>query len=133
MTTKKTMKKSNSKTTTKKRTGTQRQSAKPAKSTKTNQSSAKFTARARPPKPNQPKRSSGLDVAVEVLAKAEGPLNAKTIAERVIAAGWKTSGLTPAATLHSAIQREIAKKGSTSRFKKVDRGQFAVNDARTSE
>ena len=39
---------------------------------------------------------------------------------------WKTSGKTPAATIYSAIIREIAAKGKDARFKKVDRGKFAL-------
>ena len=75
-------------------------------------------------KPKSEKHQSCLDFAADVLVKSCTPLNARTIAERVIAAGWKTSGLTPWATLYSAIQREIAKKRKASRFKKVGRGQF---------
>jgi hypothetical protein len=70
---------------------------------------------------------SGLDLAAKVLADAGEPLNAKTIAERAIAAGWKTNGKTPHATLYSAIIREIATKGSEARFKKADRGMFAAS------
>jgi hypothetical protein len=36
-------------------------------------------------------------------------------------------GKTPQATLYSAIIREIAVKAKESRFKKTDRGQFAIN------
>ena len=59
-----------------------------------------------------------------MLAKAKEPLDAKTIAERAIAAGWKTSGKTPHATLYAAMIREIRDKGKDSRFEKVDRGLF---------
>ena len=72
------------------------------------------------------KRPSGLDLAATVLASAKGPLNAKAIAERVIAAGWTTSGKTPDATLYAAMLREITGKGAASRFKRVDRGLFAA-------
>src|SRR5690606_24727109 len=61
-------------------------------------------------------RMSGLDLAAKVLRDAGEPLNAKTIAERAVAAGWKTSGKTPHATLYAAIIREIAAKGAESRF-----------------
>ena len=74
----------------------------------------------------KPKRISGLDLAAKVLAKASEPLNAKTIAERAIASGWKTSGKTPHATLYAAMIREIAKKGKSARFVKTDRGLFAA-------
>ena len=39
---------------------------------------------------------------------------------------WTTTGKTPGATLYSCILREIQKKGDEARFKKVDRGQFAL-------
>ena len=40
---------------------------------------------------------------------------------------WKSpGGKTPAATLYSAILRECQKKGKDARFKKVDRGRFAL-------
>ena len=74
----------------------------------------------------KPKRISGLDLAAKVLAKASEPLNAKTIADRAIAAGWKTNGKTPHATLYAAMIREIAKKGKDARFIKTDRGLFAA-------
>ena len=49
------------------------------------------------------------------------------------AKGYWTSpgGQTPAATLYSALIREIAKKGAEARFVKVERGQFALNDGKT--
>ena len=72
------------------------------------------------------KKPSGLDLAAKVLAESKEPLNAKTIAERAIAAGWKTSGKTPHATLFAAMIREIRDKGKESRFEKVDRGLFKV-------
>ncbi len=38
---------------------------------------------------------------------------------------WKSpGGLTPHATLYSAIIREIKVKGKEARFKKADRGKF---------
>ncbi|MCC5786902.1 MAG: winged helix-turn-helix domain-containing protein [Phycisphaerales bacterium] len=80
--------------------------------------------------PGDAKRTSGLDFAAAVLAKAGEPLAAKAIAERAIAAGWKTSGKTPHATLYAAITREIARKGDAARFKKTDRGLFAAAGAK---
>ncbi len=94
------------------------QAEKPAAATETK------TAKA--PKERKPKRVSGLDLAAKVLSDAGEPLNAKTIAERAIAAGWKTDGKTPEATLYAAIIREIAKKGADARFRKTDRGLFAA-------
>ncbi|MCL4197696.1 MAG: hypothetical protein KJZ69_09410 [Phycisphaerales bacterium] len=69
---------------------------------------------------------SGLDAAAQVLARAKEPLDAKTIAERAIAAGWKTNGATPHATLYAAMIREIAAKGKEARFAKVDKGRFTA-------
>ena len=69
---------------------------------------------------------SGLDAAAQVLAKAKEPLDAKTIAQRAIAAGWKTNGATPHATLYAAMIREIATKGKDARFAKVAAGKFAA-------
>jgi hypothetical protein len=132
MATKKITKKSNAKTTSKKKVGI---GGRPAKTMKpstatsakgdtknpTRSKSIRFSA---PNKRDRPKRASGLDLAANVLAKAGKPLNAKTIADRVIAAGWKTSGLTPGATLYAAMTREITTKKDASRFRKVDRGLF---------
>jgi hypothetical protein len=95
--------------------------AKPASAT------AKASKSAKAPKERKPKRVSGLDLAAKVLADAGEPLNAKTIAERAIAAGWKTNGKTPEATLYAAIIREIAKKGKDARFAKHDRGLFTAS------
>ena len=40
---------------------------------------------------------------------------------------WSSDAPTPHATLYSAILREITTKGSESRFKKTERGHFALN------
>jgi len=49
------------------------------------------------------------------------------IVDEMLAKGmWKTGGKTPASTLHAAICREIATKGSESRFAKAGRGLFVV-------
>jgi len=43
---------------------------------------------------------------------------------------WKSpAGATPHATLYASMMREARDKGTTSRFRKVDRGQFAFNKA----
>ena len=91
--------------------------AKPAKNATRPNEAAKTT---------KPKRLSGLDLAAKVLAESKEPLQAKAIAERAIAAGWKTTGKTPHATLYAAMIREIAKKGKDARFIKTDRGLFAA-------
>ena len=99
--------------------------AKPKASTKA--TPAKNATRANDAaKTTKPKRLSGLDLAAKVLAESKEPLQAKAIAERAIAAGWKTSGKTPHATLYAAMIREIAKKGKDARFVKTDRGLFSA-------
>jgi len=71
------------------------------------------------------KRPSGLDAAARVLAEAGEPMNAKAIAETALAKGyWTTKGATPWATFYSAMIREIAAKGTRSRFRKISRGMF---------
>ena len=41
---------------------------------------------------------------------------------------WKSpAGKTPHATLYAAMMREERDKGGASRFRKVDRGLFAIN------
>jgi hypothetical protein len=70
---------------------------------------------------------SGLDAAAKVLEEAGEPLSCKAIVERAFEAGyWRSDGKTPAATVYSAILREIARKGEGSRFRKVARGRFAL-------
>lgn len=107
-----------------KKAGKKNENARRAPTTTSKASSVTKQSTTKHRKPKSEKHQSGLDFAADVLVKSCTPLNARTIAERVIAAGWKTSGLTPWATLYSAIQREIAKKRKASRFKKVGRGQF---------
>ena len=74
------------------------------------------------------KKAGCLDGAVEVLkAAGGGPLGCKEMVEKMLAKGlWKTDGKTPAATLYSAIIREIATKGKEARFHKADRGRFEL-------
>ena len=81
-------------------------------------------------KPPQKKKPSGLDLAAQVLVESKEPLNSKTIAERAIAAGWKTNGKTPHATIYAAMIREIKAKGTDARFKKTDRGLFTANPSK---
>ena len=75
------------------------------------------------------KRLSAIDAAAKVLAESGEPLNAKQMIEAMATKGYWSSpgGKTPHATLYSAILREIAAKGDEARFKKTERGHFAVN------
>jgi hypothetical protein len=78
-------------------------------------------------KPAGDGKMSGLDAAAKVLADAGQPLNAKALVDAMLAQGlWQTEGKTPAATIYSAIFREVKTKGDASRFRVVERGKFTV-------
>lgn len=76
----------------------------------------------------EPKRTSALDAAAQVLQEAGKPMRAKELIAEMSARGLWTSpgGKTPEATLYAAMIKEIATKGHAARFEKVDRGQFAA-------
>ena len=98
--------------------------AKSAKASKTGK--AKPAAKAADTKP---KKLSALNAAAKVLADAKEPMACKEMIETMAAKKLWTSpgGKTPHATLYSAILREINTKGKEARFKKTDRGLFAIN------
>ena len=83
----------------------------------------------RPAKPAKEKRVSALDAAARVLAKADKPMGAQELITAMAENGLWTSpgGKTPHATLYAAMVREISTKGKEARFKKVERGMFAIN------
>jgi len=72
---------------------------------------------------------SCIDAAAKLLGEKKAPMNTKEMIEAMAAKGlWSSpNGKTPAATLYSAILREIKTKGKEARFKKSDRGQFVAN------
>jgi hypothetical protein len=74
------------------------------------------------------KKLSQIDAAAKLLATAKEPMNCKAMVEAMLAKDLWTSpgGKTPEATLYASIIREIAKRGKESRFKKADRGMFAL-------
>jgi hypothetical protein len=76
----------------------------------------------------KPKRASAIDAAAKVLAGAKEPMACKELIEAMATKGlWKSpGGRTPHATLYSAILREINEKGKDARFKKPERGKFAL-------
>ena len=77
------------------------------------------------------KRTGVLEAAVRVLKAAKKPMRCRQIVEVALTKNyWKTTGKTPAATLSSAMLREIQTKGKDSRFRKVERGLFALKAAR---
>jgi hypothetical protein len=71
-----------------------------------------------------------LDAAATVLTSASSTaMRCQELVDAAIAQSlWAPrSGKTPANTLHAAITREIATRGSDSRFTKADRGRFKQN------
>jgi hypothetical protein len=73
-------------------------------------------------------KMSGLDAAAKVLGEAGEPLGTRDIVERMLAKGlWQTKGKTPAATVYSAIFREIKTKGDASRFAVATKGRFTTD------
>jgi hypothetical protein len=74
------------------------------------------------------KKTSALDAAARVLEEAGQPMTCPEMIEAMTAKDYWASpkGLTPAATLYSAILREIKAKGKESRFVKTERGKFGL-------
>ena len=90
---------------------------------------AKVAKQPKEPKaPKADKRLSCLDAAAVVLKEGKAPMACKAMIDAMHSAKlWTSDAPTPHATLYSAILREITTKGSASRFKKTERGQFALN------
>jgi hypothetical protein len=81
-----------------------------------------------PAKPAADKKLGAIDAAAKLLAETGEPMTCREMIEAMAAKGYWTSpgGKTPQATLYSAILREIATKGAQARFKKTERGKFAL-------
>ncbi len=111
-------KKKNTKKAASRKKSTKKTPAKPARSKK-----------AKPAKAKRNGKLSAINAAAKVLGETKKALNCKELVEAMAAKGyWKSpSGQTPDRTLYSAILREINNKGKDARFKKADRGQFALN------
>jgi hypothetical protein len=77
------------------------------------------------------KKVSALDAAARVLTEEGRPMNCREMIAAMAAKGYWTSpgGRTPAATLYSALLREVAAKGAGARFVKTERGKFARTTA----
>ncbi len=95
------------------------------KPTKKNATVAKPTAKESKP---AGKKLSQIEAAIQILGKSTDPMNCLAMVEAMQVQGlWSTpGGATPEATLYASILREINGKGKDVRFKKVDRGLFAV-------
>jgi hypothetical protein len=77
------------------------------------------------------KKVSALDAAAKILEATGQPMRPAEIVDEAARRDlWKSpGGKTPAASLHAAITREIAAKGSEARFTKTGRGYFAFRKA----
>jgi hypothetical protein len=74
------------------------------------------------------KKLSALDAAVRVLGESGQAMSCAELIAAMAAQGYWSSpkGRTPAATLYSALLRELQTKGDQARFCKTDRGKFAL-------
>jgi HB1, ASXL, restriction endonuclease HTH domain len=92
-----------------------------------NQPKRQLKAAAKP----QDKKLSALDAAAKVLAETRTPMSCQELIGAMAVKGYWTSpgGKTPAATLYSAMLREITTKGDQARFTKTGRGYFAFQGA----
>jgi len=75
------------------------------------------------------KPMSLLDAAAHILSLGAAlPMRCKDIVDLAVARGLWTpgNGKTPANTLYASILREIKTKGDASRFRKAERGKFAL-------
>ena len=98
------------------------------KKTGATKKATKAKAAAKPKADAKPKRTSALDAAAQVLKDAKEPMQVRAMVEAMRSKGlWSSDAATPWATLYSAILREITNKKGESRFKKTDRGHFALN------
>jgi hypothetical protein len=91
---------------------------------------APTTAKSKTKKAKEPKakKPSALDAAARVLEEAVQPMTCPEMIEVMTAKKYWASpkGLTPAATLYSAILRETKAKGKESRFVNIERGKFGL-------
>jgi len=84
------------------------------------------------PEPAEPipaARLTVIDAAYQVLAAAGEPLHSNAIAQRMLAQSlWTTKGQTPGATVDSRLAVEIKANGAASRFRRVGRSTFTINN-----
>src|SRR6266849_6429045 len=89
---------------------------------------APVKTKAKKAKEPKAKKTSALDAAARVLEEAGQPMTCTEMIEAMAAKAYWTSpkGATPAATLYSAVLRDIAAKGKDARFVKTERGKFGL-------
>jgi hypothetical protein len=107
---------------------TKAEAARPVEQAETAAAPAPAKTKAKKVKEPKAKKTSALDAAVRVLEQAGQPMTCPEMIEAMTAKGYWTSpkGATPAATLYSAILREINAKGKEARFVKTERGKFGL-------
>jgi hypothetical protein len=95
------------------------------------QTAAKPKRQRKAPAEPQEKKLSALDAAAKVLAETRTPMTCQELIGAMAVKGYWTSpgGKTPAATLYSAMLREIATKGDQARFTKAGPGRFGPRGA----
>jgi HB1, ASXL, restriction endonuclease HTH domain len=73
---------------------------------------------------------SALDAAAKVLGETGQAMNCQELIAAMAAQGYWSSprGRTPAGTLYSAVLREIQTRGDQARFRKTERGKFALRE-----
>jgi hypothetical protein len=71
---------------------------------------------------------SALDAAAKVLGETGRPMSCTELIAAMASKGYWSSpqGRTPAGTLYSALLRELKTKGDQARFRKTERGKFAL-------
>jgi hypothetical protein len=74
------------------------------------------------------KKVSAINAAYKVLVDTGKAMNCKELIATMTETGLWTSpgGLTPQATLYSAIIRELKANGADARFRKIEKGRFAA-------
>jgi HB1, ASXL, restriction endonuclease HTH domain len=92
-----------------------------AKPTKTPKAKARSSA-------TPARKLSALDAAAKVLGETGRAMTCPELIAAMAAKGYWTSpaGKTPASTLYAACLREIQTKGEGARFRKTERGKFAL-------
>jgi hypothetical protein len=83
--------------------------------------------------PNQSekvKKLSALDATAQVLAETGQAMSCAELIAAMAAKGYWSSpkGRTPAGTLYSAVLRELKTRGDQARFRKTERGKFALRE-----
>ena len=103
--------------------------ARSGKSATPRPAAASDPAKAAPPVlAGSPAKLSALDAAARVLSERRQALTCPELIAAMASQGYWTSpaGKTPQATLHAALTREIKIKKDQSRFRKTERGKFAL-------